>query len=254
MNLSRDDEDTLQMEAGTAPDIAVTRWAGRSSIGRIRRRNEDAWGELDRRVFAVADGMGGAEGGARASTLAVAGFLTADPSQGWLSALRHLNASINGTCTTEGLPTAGSTLVGLVIDGPRCVTISIGDSRIYRLRNDRFDKLTTDHNVRTLRIEEGLAPNGTDDRGKPAALTSYLGNPVHSQRIDVGTIGAANGDRLLLCSDGVHGQIPDQTLAALVAGPAPLDEVASTILATADNAGGRDNATVVLLDLEVLAS
>jgi len=251
MRLSPDDEDTMRMNVGPAPALAVTGWAGRSSIGLTRRRNEDAWGEQNGRIFVVADGMGGAEGGSRASDLSVSGFLTADPSQGWLQAMRHLNTTVHKTCTAEGLPSAGSTLVGLAIDGPRCITISIGDSRIYRLRDGDLDLLTNDHNIRSLRFEEGLDPAERDERGKPAALTSYLGNPDSNQRIDVGTIAVHDGDRIMLCSDGVHGQVDPQQLAALICLSNSSTTAADKVVAAADQAGGRDNATAVIIDMEV---
>ena len=251
MRLSPDDEDTVRVGVASAPDLAVTSWAGRSSIGLRRQRNEDAWGEQSGRIFVVADGMGGAAGGSRASDLSVSGFLTADPSHGWLQAMRRLNETVHQTCLSEGIPTAGSTLVGLAIDGPRCITISIGDSRIYRLRDGHLELLTNDHNIRSLRAEEGLDPEGQDERGKPAALTSYLGNPDNDQRIDVGTIAVNDGDRILLCSDGVHGQVGPEQLATLIGAANPSATAVDNAVNAADQAGGRDNATAVIIDLEV---
>lgn len=220
-------------------------------MGLVRSRNEDAWGEAESRIFAVADGMGGTAGGMRAAGLAITGFLTMDPSNGWLAAISHINVGVRRVCTAEGFPQAGSTLVGLVIDGPRCITISVGDSRIYRFRGGRLDLVTCDHNVRGLRIEEGLNPDEADCRGKPAALTSYLGNPDQRQRIDVTTIGAESGDRLLLCSDGVHGQLSSEALTSVLAAPTDPRLAAEHVVLAANQAGGRDNSTAVVVDLEV---
>lgn len=249
MKLTSDDDDTLQFTARQANTrFVVTDWAARSSVGLIRTKNEDAWGESDGRVFAVADGMGGTDGGQRASTLAIAGFLSADPSDGWLAAIESLNSSVRERCDEENMYTAGTTLVGVIVEAGRCVTISVGDSRIYRLRNNELEQLTSDHNLGNLRIEEGLDPRAHDERGKPGALTSYLGNPDREQRVDVGTVSSETGDRLLLCSDGVHNQVASEDIVRILQG-GTCQDVAERLVFESDNAGGRDNATALVVEL-----
>lgn len=249
MSTHLDDDDTLsEAPVGIRRPLHALDWSARSTVGLVRSSNEDAWGESDDRIFAVADGMGGTAGGARASALAVASFISADPSRGWLRALAEVNATVRLRCDEEGFPQAGTTLVGLVVEAGRCITLSLGDSRIYRLRDGSLRLLTTDHNIRTLRIEEGLDPSGPDARGKPAALTSYIGNTDTTQRADVGTVSARAGDRFLLCSDGVFGQLPDDDIAGLLA-EGDCELAATRLVEAADRAGGRDNATALVVEL-----
>lgn len=242
------DDDTLT----DIPDfgnerLSVEDSGGASSIGLIRSENEDSFGSIDR-FYVVADGMGGTDGGAMASKLTVERSLAAYGSEGWVSALAELNDHVRIECDAAGYPSAGSTLAGLVVEDHRCVTLAMGDSRIYRYREGELRQLTTDHNLRTLRREEGLAPDVTDERGKPRALTSFVGNSDSSQRIDVGTVSVQKGDRLLLTSDGVHEQVDEDVIAQLME-LATCQETADALVAAADEAGGRDNATAIVVSV-----
>ncbi len=246
--ISLDEADTLDRIGIDPTPVRVLGWSARSSQGRVRSRNEDSWAEAHGCVFAVADGMGGAAGGQRASTLAVAGLLAADATAGWTSALGLLNDAVGRQCRAEGFPSAGSTLVAVIVDRGRCVTIHIGDSRIYRLRSGELCLLTSDHNLANLRRDEGMDPRAEDGRGGPRALTSYLGNPVAGQRVDVATVSAEPADRLLLCTDGVHGQMTESTIGELLQS-GDCQEAAGLLVAAADRAGGRDNATALVIEI-----
>lgn len=256
MSLSPDDEDTLRPvqvarsasaadTAGTGPVVA-TDWAAKSTVGTRRKTNEDTWGSVDDRIFAVADGVGGAAGGSRASTLAIAGLMSADPSHGWVRALADLSSSVRRQCDVEGLPEAASTLVALIVEPGRCVLLSVGDSRIYRLRRGELRLLTTDHNMGTLWSEEGRTHDEGDAR-EAKALTSYIGNDDRAQRVDVGTADTTDGDRFLLCSDGVHDQLTVEQMAQGLA-EADCARAAAWLVEQSDRAGGRDNATAVVVE------
>lgn len=246
--ISPNDEDTLSdlPPVGASP-LRVSDSGAATSVGLVRPANEDHFGSIDR-LFVVADGMGGAAGGALASQLTVEFLLGADPAEGWIAALSTVNDRVRRQCSAEGFETAGSTVVGLVVEDQRCVTLAMGDSRIYRLRAGGLHQLTTDHNLGNLRLEEGLDPTKGDDRGKPRALTSYVGNPDHSQRIDVGTVSAQGGDRMVLTSDGVHEQVDGKSLVALLS-TGSCQEAAEAVVGAADRAGGRDNATAFVIEL-----
>lgn len=252
MPLGNDDE-TVRTALTDQYAIGVTEWGAHSDIGLVRKRNEDAWGEKGSSAFVVADGMGGTSGGAIASAHAVAGFLAANPLDGWLTAMQSLNASVRQTCAQDGHSSAGTTLVGLLIDHNRCVTINIGDSRIYRLRDGDLELLTVDHNLGNLRREEGRSPEADDGRGRPAALTSYLGSRDDEQRVDIRTISVREGDRILLCSDGVHGQLSTERIAALIQTTSTCAQATELLTAESAQAGGRDNATALLVELSVEA-
>ena len=173
-----DDEETLTfLPEQLQPQIRVRDWGVATSIGHVRVENEDFWGHDGATRFAVADGMGGTAGGQLAATTSVSEFLALDSSMGWVPELIELNLRVSRACIEGGFSAAGSTLIGLEVEDHRCVTIHIGDSRMYRLRAGAFQQLTTDHNLRNLRLEEGLDPEESDERGAPRALTSWIGAP-----------------------------------------------------------------------------
>lgn len=245
--ISPNDEDTLaNLPRVDAPELQVVDIGAATSVGLVRAQNEDFFGNRND-LFVVADGMGGAEGGALASRLTVEHLLKATPDDGWISALRAMNQRVRAECIEAGFSSAGSTVVGLAIEPRRCVTLAIGDSRIYRFRDRQLQQLTVDHNLGNLRKEEGLDPALGDDRGKPRALIAYVGNPFDSQRIDVGTVSAQPGDRMLLTTDGVHEQLSVEELQICLRAPT-CEAAAQAMVARADNAGGRDNATAMVIE------
>lgn len=227
-----------------APPIRVSDWGACSSTGVVRAANEDAWGERDGRVFAVADGMGGRPGGSQASSIAVAQLLAADPVDGWMAILRRLNDTVLQGCAAGGFPGAGSTLVALVVEQHHCVTLHVGDSRIYQLRGGQLEQLTTDHSL------AGFLPSAEArcERVTSRALISFLGNPDHDQRLDIGIPPAQPGDRFILCSDGVHTQLGESAIASLT-DSSPCSAAAHDLVAAADAAGGNDNATAIVIEM-----
>lgn len=242
------DEDTLsELPEVDSARILVADHGAATTVGLVRPANEDHYGSMEN-LFVVADGMGGAEGGALASQLTVDHLLASSPDDGWIAALAAVNSSVRDECFRAGYGAAGSTVVGVVVEESRCVTLAVGDSRIYRVREGELQQLTTDHNLGNLRREEGLDPTLGDDRGKPRALTSYIGNPDQAQRLDVGTVSARHGDRMLLTTDGVHEALSPAELLRLAMGSS-CQESSDAIVAAANAAGGRDNATTMIIEL-----
>lgn len=247
-----DDEVTLSFVHGEIRrTVEVRDWGAATSIGKIRKENEDHWGHDGTHRFAVADGMGGTDGGRAASELIIEGFIKLEPDSAWVPQLAQLNRTIHERCQVLGFPQAGTTLIALVVEAHRCVTVHIGDSRIYRLRNGNLQLLTTDHNLWNLRLEEGLDPWVTDQRGTPRALTSWIGSPGEPDHIDIGTLSVEEGDRVLLVTDGVSEQLTSEDIAALLASEADSTLVAQKLVERADSAGGRDNSTALVVDLGV---
>ena len=246
-----DDEITLNFAREERPRVAVRDWGVASSIGHVRTENEDAWGHNDTRRFAVADGMGGTSGGLLAARLSVAAFLEIDPTDGWVPSLVALNEDVARECLAQGFRSAGSTLVALEIERHRCVTVHIGDSRIYRVREGILQLLTTDHNLGNLRREEGLDPNASDARGTPRALTSWIGATVEPDRIDVGTLSVDAGDRVVLATDGTFDLLNGEEIEDILTDRSAAGEAAQQLVDAADAAGGRDNSTALVVDLGV---
>lgn len=247
-----DDEVTLSFEHGEIRrTVEVRDWGAATSIGKIRKENEDHWGHVETHRFAVADGMGGTDGGRVASELIIDGFMRLESNSAWVPQLTQLNRSVHERCQALGFPQAGTTLVALVVEAHRCVTVHIGDSRIYRLRDGNLQLLTTDHNIWNLRLEEGLDPSVIDQRGTPRALTSWIGSPEEPDYIDIGTLSVEEGDRLLLVTDGVSEQLTSEDIETILASEADSTLVAQTLVDRADLAGGKDNSTALVVDLGV---
>lgn len=245
------DDEITQSFAPNRGTVEVRAWGAATSTGHIRLENEDSWGHLARTRFALADGMGGTKGGLLAAESSVQGFLDVNPANGWVPELVALNRRVCRICQRAGFTNAGATLIGLEIERHRCVTVHIGDSRIYRLRQNILQLLTADHNLRNLRIEEGLDPEMTDERGTPRALTSWVGAPEEPDRIDVGTLSVQEGDRILLVSDGVSDQLTSMEIESVLIEHSSPEVAAQVLVERSDNAGGKDNATALVADLGV---
>jgi serine/threonine protein phosphatase PrpC len=231
------------------------RSAARSHAGRVRSRNEDSCVDRpDAGLWAVADGMGGHEQGAMASGL-VREALSALPRPS--SAPEHLRAVEQALAdchvrllqATEPGRVSGSTVVALLAFDGHFACLWAGDSRLYRLREGLLAQLTTDHSLVQEMVAAGtLSPEAA--RGHPQAnrITRALGA---GKRLELDAIQdrIAPGDRYLLCSDGLTGEVEDAVIAELLAVPDP-DESAEALLARALDAGARDNVTLIVVDAE----
>jgi protein phosphatase len=265
-----DDDDTMPTENTTilaeiaatfaGASLTVTSFGAATTPGLHRRINEDAWGARDD-VFVIADGMGGRGGGALAARTAIDGVLAAvhgSTTVDWRGVIGGVNQRVIAAGREHGIGRLGSTLLLAVVAGPLVTLVHVGDSRAYRLtgpsatdgrRSPRLDLLTHDHNVRSELLAAGLDVGEYRDRGvAPHGLTSYIGLEHEPLRIDVLAVPMRSGDRLLLCTDGIHRPLPDEMLRGALQAPT-CREAAQSLVATADDAGGRDNATAVVLEL-----
>jgi protein phosphatase len=149
----------------------------------------------------------------------------------------------------------GTTLSALLIAGNFAVTAHVGDSRIYRLREDRLVQLTTDHNFVQEMIAEGdLAPEAAATHPLRGMLTRAVGTQAPLEEVESRILDAAPGDRFLLCSDGLHAMVSsDEIAATLISGIDP-KQAAEGLLDAALRNGGRDNITVITIHLSDGAS
>ena len=214
-----------------------------------RRSNEDSWGTNHHR-FVVADGVAHGLGGDFASAQAVAGFLSIRiDSDGWETALRRLDRLVALRATAHGLPRAATTIVGVEVAQGSVTVAHAGDSRAYLMRADQLQCLTADHSLATLRREQGRDPEDlADGLGKPRALTGYLGTEVPLKAGSESSFTAMPGDRLLLCTDGVHEQLSFAEIQDHMR-LAHRQAVVDSLTAAADAAGGRDNSTALLIEI-----
>ena len=147
----------------------------------------------------------------------------------------------------------GTTCTVVLLD--RAMTVAhVGDSRAYRLRGERLEQLTDDHSLVATMVREGIIdPADAATDGRRNIITRALG-AEDEVRVDVVTSDLAPGDRLLLCSDGLHGQVDDAAIAsALRDEPDPAAAV-NRLISLANAAGGEDNVTVIVIDPDMLAA
>lgn len=218
-----------------------------------RERNEDFAGAVfgfelpqPRRdiVAAIADGIGGAKGGRVAAETAVRGFLDGfcdlpETMEVRRTAARILN-SLNGWIQSQGrrdpkLAGMGCTFTALVLRGRVAHVVHVGDTRAYRLRNDRLTCLTSDH------VRE-------DGSGRPGILSRALGVETEV-RLDYATHQMARHDRFLLCSDGVHGVLTDESIADILRERFASEDSARALVTAALESGSNDNCTALVVDV-----
>lgn len=230
--------------------------AGKTDPGRVRRRNEDAF-VVDPPLFAVADGMGGAQAGEVASRLAAAAFREyreADelaPEERVRAIIKEANRRIYDRARTDSEVSGMGTTVTAALLGDGGVVIGhVGDSRAYRIRDGRLEQLTEDHSLVADLMRSGrLTPEEAEGHPQRSVITRALGT---DRDVDVDTlvIEAEAGDLFLLCSDGLSTMVSDADLLRTVERAGTLDEAARDLVRAANRGGGEDNVTVVLFRLD----
>jgi serine/threonine protein phosphatase PrpC len=230
-----------------------------TDTGRQRRANEDS--HLARApLFVVADGMGGAQAGEVASRIAVESFEgglhgAAEPEAALAQLAREANARIHELSHSHAEQAGmGTTLTAFYV-GEREVSIAhVGDSRAYRLRGSELTRLTDDHSLVDELLRQGrLTPEEALEHPQRSVITRALG-PEGFVEVDTRSYSAHDGDIYLLCSDGLTTMVPENRLAELLLAHSPesLHAAGEALIAAANEAGGRDNITVLLLRVEEL--
>jgi protein phosphatase len=162
---------------------------------------------------------------------------------------RALNEAIAENRRLAGM---GTTLTICYTTGPELFVLHAGDSRAYLHRGGTLKRLTRDHTVSQELIDAGLAePGSRQARATRHVLTNYLGGPSDELNVDVIQRRLADGDRLLLCTDGLTDLVPDAEIAQVLnAHPRP-DDACSTLVDLALQRGGRDNVTVIVANYSI---
>jgi protein phosphatase len=225
-------------------------------VGQVRTTNEDSHLVLPDLVV-VADGMGGHRGGevASATTVRVVGEQSGGGTlEDLVAAVQRANRQVHDDAARDpSLRGMGTTVcaVGLVQhdDVAELAVLNVGDSRVYLLANGRLEQLTEDHSLVETLVREGrLSPEDAEVHPQRNVLTRALGVEA-AVAVDAWLLRPADGDRLLLCSDGLFNEVAEDRIAELLAEPDAPEIVARRLCAEADAAGGRDNITVVVLDV-----
>jgi protein phosphatase len=232
------------------------RAAVRTDTGRRRRRNEDAY-VCEPPLFAIADGMGGAQAGEVASGLAAAVLGEAGGDERGEDRVRSLIQEANRRVFRRSSEDAaasgmGTTMTVALVDADTGTIVlgHVGDSRAYRVRGGELEQLTEDHSlVGELRRSGQLSREEAEAHPQRSVITRAVGTEPDVD-VDVETIRAEPGDRFLLCSDGLTDMVSDGEILSLLEESNDLDAAARALVDAANRGGGEDNITVVLFQLD----
>ena len=235
--------------------LRIVEQAGLTDVGRQRHANEDAFFR-QAPLFAIADGMGGAQAGEVASRIAVetfegSGEAISAPERRLEELVREANRRIyDAAQSDEALRGMGTTLTSAFVGDDEVSIGHVGDSRAYRLRGGRLEQLTHDHSlVAELERTGQLEPGQAEHHPQKSIITRALG-PEPDVQVDTHTHGARSGDVYLLCSDGLTSMLSDDEVERILRGRGSLEEAAQALVRAANQSGGKDNITVVLFRLE----
>jgi PPM family protein phosphatase len=226
-----------------------------TDTGRQRRANEDSL--LARSpLFVVADGMGGAQAGEVASRIAIESFQpglqdASEPEQALASLALAANARIHELSHSNAEHAGmGTTLTAVYVGEQEVAIAHVGDSRAYCLRDGQLLRLTDDHSLVDELMRQGrLTPEEAVEHPQRSVITRALG-PEGMVEVDTRSFRGRPGDVYLLCSDGLTTMISEQQIAAVLLAHPHLRDAGEALIAAANQAGGRDNITVVLIRLE----
>ena len=232
---------------------AHTTW--RTDTGRQRRGNEDsAFARAP--LFVIADGMGGAQAGEVASQIAVEAFHDDLPDHGTpeeklAEVAQVANRRIFDISRSEHERAGmGTTLTAVYVEDGQLAIAHVGDSRAYLFRNGELGLLTQDHTLVGELVKRGkLTEEQAAEHPQRSIITRALGIDAEVE-VDTWTYGARAGDVVLLCSDGLTSMITEEQIVAILASEPDLDAAADRLITEANEAGGRDNITVILFTLE----
>jgi serine/threonine protein phosphatase PrpC len=227
-------------------------WASATHKGMVRDKNEDSVfpsssGESSDEVLAiVADGMGGHVAGEVASRLAINAAASSDlgPTDRVAAGNRAIREEVARDPGLEGM---GTTMTLLRVEDDTAIIAHIGDSRAYLLRDGELRQVTEDHTVAAEYVAQGqLSPEEAASHPQRHMLLRTLGL-TRFVNVDEVEVDMAPGDRILLCSDGLTEMVRDETIGTILADGSP-DEVVWNLVETANDAGGVDNITVVVVE------
>src|SRR3954469_3537731 len=231
--------------------LRVAEEAHKTDTGRQRQANEDSY-YAKAPMFAVADGMGGAQAGEVASRIAAGRFGRAPRShdasaEGQLEQIaqqanRRIHRLAQEDASRAGM---GTTLTAALVRGDEVAVGHVGDSRAYLLRDGKLKRLTKDHSlVEELRRQGSLTEEQAEEHPQRSIITRALG-PEPSVNVDTMTFPARDDDLFLLCSDGLTTMVSDDEIREILVNSKNLRTAVNQLVDAANRQGGRDNITAV---------
>jgi protein phosphatase len=231
----------------------ATSVGSRTDVGRVREHNEDSL-LVAPPLYVIADGMGGHAAGEVASEIAIrifeeAAITTADPDALKRAVLDSNRAIIDGAREGLGKHGMGTTLTAAVIENDQLLLAQVGDSRAYLLEGQRLHQITRDHSLVAELLSRGQITQ-EEARVHPnrSVITRALGSDPHVQP-DLYEMRVHEGDRLMLCSDGMSGMLSATTIQQLLTENPDPQQAADALVDAANAAGGHDNITVIVVNI-----
>ncbi len=224
-----------------------------TDAGRRRRHNEDAY-VVDPPLFAVADGMGGAQAGEIASRIAASVLRDAGDRSGEeavVALIQEANRRVyESAVTDEARAGMGTTITAALVEEGAVQIGHVGDSRAYAIRNGQLDQLTDDHSLVAELVRSGkLSVEEAGVHPQRSVITRVLGTDPEVD-VDTFSIEARPGDVFMICSDGLSSMIDDRTILEIVeSNRGSLERAAHALVDAANKSGGEDNITVILFEI-----
>lgn len=226
-------------------------YARASDTGRKRRRNEDSY-VVAPPLFAVADGMGGAQAGEVASKLAAAALEETDPGalagpERLISLIQEANRRVYERASSDPATSGmGTTMTVALVEGEGVTIGHVGDSRAYLVREGRLEQLTEDHSLVNELLKSGkLSREEAEVHPQRSVITRAVGTDPDVD-VDAFVVDAEIGDIFLLCSDGLTDMVGDDDILEIVERHhEDLDRVTKALVSAANRGGGEDNITVI---------
>jgi protein phosphatase len=235
--------------------MSVVRLAGETNTGRKRRRNEDSYVKAPP-LFAVADGMGGAQAGEVASKLAAAALEDTDHGllrgeEGVVALIQEANRRVYERSNEDPTASGMGTTMTLALVEDSVVRIGhVGDSRAYLIRDGKMEQLTEDHSLVNELMKSGkLSAKEAETHPQRSVITRALGTDPDVD-VDTYSLDTRPGDLFLLCSDGLTSMVPEETiLDVLERHRNDLDLAVRKLIDAANKGGGEDNITVIAFEI-----
>jgi len=239
--------------------VCAIGFAGLSDIGCLRSSNQDRWGaDAGQSLFAVADGVATSTDGGLAAEMVIELLPTyvqrhldgqAEPKELGRAVAELSNDLYAKGLTDPRIAGATSTLVAALVVGARALVVHLGDSRAYLFRARELQQLTRDHSLVQALLDAGEV-TAEEAAQHPArnVIVRYVAMPPPALPETV-ALEVQDGDRILLCSDGLCGVVEDGVLAEILATQDDPPDACAALIAAARRAGGPDNITAVVIDV-----